>query len=439
MRKDAVKKYLCNFSESFRINAPINRKWRHTLIIPVYREFEPLLNNLKSLPTPSGDLLVVLVINKPLWEQKNDSNQEIRNFVNNLNESFKKNNEAKIKRLKDGIDILVIDLEKLFGSKAACGVGLARKIGCDLALAWHSAGAIESDWLSSTDADAILPPDYFDRIESIDSINKIICWPFAHMPSKNNSLNVACKMYVLQLHHYTLGLTYAKSPYNYHSLGSCISVKARPYAEVRGFPKRDAGEDFYMLNKLRKVGNIKCLTGQCISIVTRESDRVPFGTGPATSKIIKSQVTPKEYKLYNPQSFVVLKKVINSIPYLSNRTKEPLRDVLQKQDLSKDLAVAAEESLSKLGINKAVIHCRKHTSSETAFLNQFLTWFDAFRTLKFIHYLENSHLPKISIKNYHNYVPSNWPVNIEEMSSLDDLLSAHRKYLDWRTMDPSHW
>ena len=391
------------------------------------------------MPIPSGGLLVILVINRPPWDEREDSNQELRCFISNLQESFKKTNKVELKYLKEGVDILIIDHEKIFKPYTPSNVGLARKIGCDLALAWHSAGTIDSDWLSSTDADAILPLDYFDRIEKTDPSSKAICWPFSHMPSNDSSLDAACKMYVSHLHHYTLGLTYAKSPFNYHSLGSCISVRARAYAEVRGFPKRDAGEDFYMLNKLRKVGEIKRLTGQCISIATRESDRVPFGTGPAISMIVDSKVTPPEYKLYNPQCFAALKAVINSIPNLWGNTAEPLRDILEKQNLSADLAIAAEESLIKLGITKAIDHCLEHASSKTTFLKHFLIWFDAFRTLKFIHHLEDSHLPKILLRNYHNYLPLNWPIDIRQELSLDDLLAAHRKYFEWSTVESSHW
>ena len=437
--KDTIKKYLRNFSESLNLEAPTNLKWQYALVIPAYRESESFFNTLESLPKPSGNLLVILVINKPSWDQKKDSNQELRNLINNLEEPFNKNNNVEIKSLRYGVDVLVIDHEKIFGAHAKCNVGLARKIGFDLALAWYAAGKIESDWLLSTDADAILPPDYFKRIENIKSTCKAICWPFCHMPSNDNSIDTACKMYVLHMHHYALGLTYANSPYNYHSLGSCISVRARAYAEVRGFPKKDAGEDFYMLNKLSKVGNIHCETGQCISLATRESDRVPFGTGPAISAIVNSKVMPMEYKLYHPQCFTALKAVINSIPKLWSDTAHPLRDILEKQKIPKELAIAAEESLIKLGIMKAIAHCREHASSNTTFFNHFLIWFDAFRTLKFIHNLGDDHLPKITLGEYRNYLPSNWPINILQDLSLEDLLSAHRKHFDWKNMDSSHW
>ena len=148
---------------------------------------------------------------------------------------------------------------------------------------------------------------------------------------------------------------------------------------------------------------------------------------------------PVEYKLYHPQCFTALKAVINSIPKLWSDTAHPLRDILEKQKIPKELAIAAEESLIKLGIMKAIAHCREHASSNTTFFNHFLIWFDAFRTLKFIHNLGDDHLPKITLREYRNYLPSNWPINILQDLSLEDLLSAHRKHFDWKNMDSSHW
>ena len=98
--KDTIKKYLRNFSESLNLEAPTNLKWQYALVIPAYRESESFFNTLESLPKPSGNLLVILVINKPSWDQKKDSNQELRDLINNLEEPFNKNNHLEIKSLR---------------------------------------------------------------------------------------------------------------------------------------------------------------------------------------------------------------------------------------------------------------------------------------------------------------------------------------------------
>ena len=45
-----------------------------------------------------------------------------------------------------------------------------------------------------------------------------------------------------------------------------------------GFPRRNATEDFYILNKLAKVGSIARLAGTPVILEGRLSDRVPIGT-----------------------------------------------------------------------------------------------------------------------------------------------------------------
>ena len=186
----------------------------------------------------------------------------------------------------------------------------------------------------------------------------------------------------LHMHHYVLGPLMPIRPITIIAWAAALVCELAPMQRFEDSPKR-CRRRFYMLNKLSKVGNIHYETGKCISLSTRESDRVPFGTGPAISAIVNSKVMPEEYKLYHPQCFTALKAVINSIPKLWSDTAHPLRDILEKQKIPKELAIAAEESLIKLGITKAIAHCREHASSNTTFFNHFLIWFDAFRTLKF--------------------------------------------------------
>ena len=49
---------------------------------------------------------------------------------------------------------------------------------------------------------------------------------------------------------------------------------------ARSWRKRNAGEDFYLLEKLSKVAPLRKLSGAPILLRSRESFRVPFGTGP---------------------------------------------------------------------------------------------------------------------------------------------------------------
>ena len=85
---------------------------------------------------------------------------------------------------------------------------------------------------------------------------------------------------------YVQALAVNGSAYAYPTLGSTISVHAQSYARVRGYPKRNAGEDFYLLNKLNKLHPVQVLQQPVIEVQARLSSRVTFGTGPALQKIV---------------------------------------------------------------------------------------------------------------------------------------------------------
>ena len=72
-------------------------------------------------------------------------------------------------------------------------------------------------------------------------------------------------------------------------MGSCLAVRPEAYAAVRGFPRKNAAEDFYVLDKLAKVGTIARLAGTPLLLEGRLSDRVPFGTGKALSDLVSKK------------------------------------------------------------------------------------------------------------------------------------------------------
>jgi len=76
------------------------------------------------------------------------------------------------------------------------------------------------------------------------------------------------------------------------------------YVEVRGMNKREAGEDFYFLSKLAKIGKISYIKETCVYPSARPSTRVPFGTGSRVQRFLSGK--GQEYLLYDPQIFVIL-------------------------------------------------------------------------------------------------------------------------------------
>jgi hypothetical protein len=180
------------------------------------------------------------------------------------------------------------------------------------------------------------------------------------------------------------GLEHAASPYAYHTLGSCLAVTATAYAQVRGFPRRAAGEDFYLLNKVAKTGPIARLDGACIALRSRASSRVPFGTGPAVTRIGDGPVESQRL-FYHPRVFQALHALLASAASFFQPGQAGLRPRLLDAGLPESLSDAATAVALQLGWDDAIQHCRSHGLGEAQFLRHFHHWFDGFRTLKFIH------------------------------------------------------
>jgi len=239
--------------------------WRNVLVIPAYREAPELLQRLATLPTGAGRVLVILVLNRPDSDSDSNANQALRQACKALPVACAAT--PALRRLSESTDLYLQDIETLTGpTPASQGVGLARKIGCDLAFRWIMQGAIIGPWIGSGDADAHYPPDYFLQLDRLPGTSVAAIYPFRHIPGPDENCNRATALYELRLHHYRLGLEFAASPYALHTLGSCLAFRAEHYAQVRGFPKRAGGEDFYLLNKLAKIGPITKPSGRCVDL-----------------------------------------------------------------------------------------------------------------------------------------------------------------------------
>ena len=406
--------------------------WHNALVIPAYRESAALLQNLTQLPRGMGRTLVILVLNRPDTDRDPQANALLRAAVDGLAMANEQPDKPAIHALNNHSDLYVHDMETPDGPfsedpfpggtiPASQGVGLARKTGCDIALKWMAGGAISGEWIHSTDADALLPQDYFRQLDSSDQQAGAAVYPFRHVPGSDQSCNEATALYELRLHHYALGLQYAGSPYAYHTLGSCLAVKAGAYAQVRGFPKRAGGEDFYLLNKLAKLGPVRKLTGNCIELQSRHSRRVPFGTGPAVEKIAGNKYPIEIPLFYHPRCFAALRALLTVIPDLQQTDAKDLPNLLGQQGLEQSLARACNKTLETMGLEAALTHCRRQGKKPEQFLRQFHQWFDAFRSLKFIHAIRDSGWPQQSLAQLLTLQPQLWPIDASTQGEVERL------------------
>ena len=94
--------------------------------------------------------------------------------------------------------------------------------------------------------------NYFELVHQFNSKYSAIVLDFEHI-SDDGLLNKLQYYYDFKIRYYHAGIVFAGSDYDYIPLGSTLIADMNCYAQVRGFPKKNAGEDFYLLNKLAKI------------------------------------------------------------------------------------------------------------------------------------------------------------------------------------------
>ena len=270
------------------------------------------------------------------------------------------------------------------------GVGLARKVGADLALELIVREQVRTPFIAMSDGDATLPDDYFERIANLGSDCSAAMFPFWHEPSGDVHVDRATAVYEIRLRYHVRALRWAESPYAFQTMGSTLVVNAESYAGVRGMPQRQAGEDFYFLDKLSKIRPLARLSGDPVVLRSRVSDRVPFGTGAATNKLLEN---PK-LELYAPKCFEVVREVNRALVALA-RLGRPSTDSGRSpgsQSIDRiwnDLGEQSKAFLTAQGARGAWLRIAQQAPSPESCLRRLREWFDGFRTLKLIHHVRD--------------------------------------------------
>ena len=184
------------------------------------------------------------------------------------------------------------------------GVGLARKMLVDIAVGLVHQTMVQNPWIGTTDADARVPNDYWQRLESIDQPAGLGVFPYLHLSVDENQdikLIQAHTIYEAYLRQYQQALSLAMPEYAFATLGSLYVIHAHTYEKVRGYPPKAAGEDFYLLNKIVKIAKAFEMKGKPIVLDIRASNRTPFGTGPSVQALMDSLDMNQVPLFYQPE------------------------------------------------------------------------------------------------------------------------------------------
>ena len=359
------------------------------MVVPVCAEPAAFVDGYRAAVRRAGRLLLIVVLNGRVGAE--DS-------VHALNAECFRELRARFSLRKVGqggwlgrdasMSVLVVDrftTDRRLPSRQ--GVGLARKIGADIALALIATGQVRHPFFAMMDADARLPADYFGRIAEIDPECSAAVFPLWHEPSGQGDVDRATALYEIRLRYFQRGLQWAHSPYAFHTVGSTMVVHALCYAQVRGGPLRQAGEDFYLLGKLSKLRPLARLQGEPVRLHSRLSDRVPFGTGSESAKLARGA----ELALYHPDCFAAVREVTRELQYLSEQRspEKGFPDQERITELLSRMSPPVRGFLESQGARHAWPKFDAQAPNPAARLRRFHDWFDGFRTLKLIHHVRD--------------------------------------------------
>ena len=252
------------------------------------------------------------------------NNQKLLKYLNSL------------KSFKSFKSLIILDKSSPSnGWKSAThGVGWARKTLFDEILKT----ANDEDVIISLDADTLFNEFYFQSIGENFSKNNIevISVPYYHKLTEDESANRAILRYEIYMRNYFINMHRIGSPYTFTAIGSAIALQIKALRKIRGITPLSSGEDFYLLQKLRKMMPISNYNSELVYPAARFSSRVFFGTGPAMIK--GSRGDWESYPIYHHSLFDKIKETYDIIPELFTEDKETeFTNFLKEQYKTDDL------------------------------------------------------------------------------------------------------
>ena len=151
------------------------------------------------------------------------------------------------------------------------------------------------------------------------------------------------------------------------------------------------------------MGNIISLQGNSIHLAGRASHRVPFGTGPALTRINELSQSSFDYLFYHPVIFDLLKALLMAVVRCSSENTDNLvinnliDSIREYENLQYSEVNHLQDVLEIMGFQKILTQASRYSKHSRSFLKQFHDGFDGFKTLKFVHELRNQFYPSVNL------------------------------------------
>lgn len=380
--KPPIAKYLNKFSiDNWRVEISHAKSYDVITVVPLIAEYDNLPILLTSIKQNEFDdsfnTLILFVVNNSKTETVKVKEDNIQS-LDILRKKARETTHFDIGLIDASTDSFAIH-DKL------AGVGIARKIGSDFAIVF--AKDLKNSIITFLDADCLISPNYF-RSAFLSSKKHELSWGyfyFEHRRNENPILDDAITAYEIFLRYYVLALRFAGSNYAFHTVGSTLFFSPNAYIKIGGMNKRQAGEDFYFTQKLAKEYSYHEIKTATVFPDSRQSWRVPFGTGKAIGTMVSESKI--NYSLYDVESFLVLKK------WLTLFEEYEFGAVSELIEQAAEINPHLKYFLDSYNFGDSFQKIISNSTSAFQLSKQKKIWFDGFKTFRLIHHLRDTAFP----------------------------------------------
>ncbi len=357
------------------------------LCIPSYAEPDVIatLESLVACYDPGISFEVLILFNE---DDRMSEEERILHL-----QSFERCKEWVNERSHLSFPIYPIWLEKMVGVK--WGVGWARKMLMDEAARRLKPEGI----IFNLDADCTVSENYLEciwnKFETDQTFDAASIYVEHHLDHLSQADKKAIVEYELHLRYLVHAKRWAGHPFAFQTFGSAMAVRRRAYFEQGGMNTRQAGEDFYFLQKFIELGTLKEINNTTVYPSSRKSLRVPFGTGKAIYQVREENL---EWKTTAFEVFQLIRPLFQQVKDLhqimNSQDQANFRETLyEKLNLSKEVA----SFLDSIDFISKCDSISLHTSNYGAFERRFYRFFNAFMMIRYMHYMRDRFIPDVSV------------------------------------------
>lgn len=344
------------------------------VVIPAYDEpdITLVLDSLSSCKKPECSAEVIIIVNLGMGAGRQQVLNN-RKCIENM-EEWKRENASSFFRL--------FHYDAGSPEIKGWGVGLARKTGMDEALRRFDALDNPEGVIVCLDADCSVHEDYFVSLEKelFDNRKVRACSLYFEHPLGDDPVPASpywgIVLYELHLRYYVGALRAIGYPFAFHTVGSAMAVKAGEYMRAGGMNRRQAGEDFYFIQKLVHSGRYFSLNSTAVYPSPRQSHRVPFGTGATIGKLAEG--AEQQFFSYNINAFRELEILFGMKEDLFRSGKKEWNSLYDDLPPGLRYFLERDDWLVKLE------EIRSNTASYESFSKRFFRWFNMFRIVRFM-------------------------------------------------------